>query len=129
MEILELIKNTSNDENQMVQRLAKAVTSLRMEDWSSKTISLFIASLENFKNTVETYNQKVDNNTQESNSYKLVFLSATGEEIVKTFEKIECSRKAALLKNDIETSLDEMGQAISEQEKRQVLMEILQKLC
>ncbi len=128
--ILELFIHSTNDEKQMVQRIAKAITSLRVEDWSSKTITLFLKQLAEFKNTVERHNEKIQSGkTNAANNYKLAFVSSTGEEVVRTFEKIEYSRKANLLKNEIETALEEMGQAISEQEKRQVLIEILEKLC
>lgn len=128
--ILELFAHATNDERQMVQRIAKAITSLRIEDWSSKTITLFLRLLNDFKDTVEGYNKKItENNQAAANNYKISFVSATGDEVVKSFEKIDYSRKAVLLKNEIETAIDEMGQAISEQEKRQVLIEILEKLC
>lgn len=61
--------------------------------------------------------------------YRLVFSDANGNESVKTFSKAEYSPKAKLLLNDITTALDEMGQSITEQEKRQVLLEALEKLC
>ena len=102
----------------------------QIEDWSSKTITLFLRLLNDFKDTVEGYNKKItENNQAAANNYKISFVSATGDEVVKSFEKIDYSRKAVLLKNEIETAIDEMGQAISEQEKRQVLIEILEKLC
>lgn len=128
--ILELFKNATNDERQMIQRLAKVLTSLRIEDWNSKTISLFIQSLLAFKDAVEAHNAKIGKGDVGSfNSYKVSFTSASGIETTRTFRKIEYSRRAVLLKNEIETALEEMGQAISEQEKRQVLIEILEKLC
>ena len=127
---LYLRRHATNDERQMVQRIAKAITSLRIEDWSSKTITLFLRLLNDFKDTVEGYNKKItENNQAAANNYKISFVSATGDEVVKSFEKIDYSRKAVLLKNEIETAIDEMAQAISEQEKRQVLIEILEKLC
>ena len=52
-----------------------------------------------------------------------------GNQITKRFEKVESSNRGKLLYNAITSSLDSMGQAISEQEKRQILMEILKKLC
>ena len=61
--------------------------------------------------------------------YRIVFLDNSGKEVVKTFGKTDYSAKAKLLLNEITTSLEEMGQAISEQEKRLVLMELLEKMC
>jgi hypothetical protein len=61
--------------------------------------------------------------------YKLVIVNKDGSEAVKTFGKTEYSQRAKLLLNEMTTSLEEMGQSISEQEKRQVLIELLEKLC
>ena len=42
---------------------------------------------------------------------------------------METSGKGRLLKNRLTDALDSFGQAISEAEKRQILMEVLKKLC
>ena len=44
-------------------------------------------------------------------------------------EKKEYSGRAKLLYNDITAAIEEMGQSISENEKRQILIEILERLC
>jgi hypothetical protein len=128
--ILSLMSSVTNDESAFVQRLAKAVTALRIEDWSSNTITVFLRDLRNFKDTIESYNNTSQRVTaDESNEYKIVFKDATGTEVTKTFGRVEYSGKAKILLNAIQTDLEEHSQAITEQEKRQVLMELLQKLC
>jgi hypothetical protein len=49
--------------------------------------------------------------------------------VLKCFDKTKYSNKAKLLLNEVRTAVEEMGQSITEQEKRQVLMELLEKLC
>lgn len=56
-------------------------------------------------------------------------MEADGSAITKSFERVEYSNRGKLLFNQITQSLDSMGHALSEQEKRQILMEILKKLC
>ena len=56
-------------------------------------------------------------------------MTSDGQEVVKSFSRSEYSQRAKLLYNDIMNSIDEMGQAITDQEKRQILFEILEKLC
>jgi len=126
--ILDLMKALSNDENTVIQRLAKAVTGLRIEDWGNDTIKLFITQLQKFKQTVEEYNSKNNKTNTSTDEYKLTF-KADGEEIVKSFSKTKYSPKAKLLLNEITNAIEEMGEAVSEQEKRQVLIDVLQKLC
>ena len=49
--------------------------------------------------------------------------------ITRRFDKVEISSRGKLLFNQITAAIESMGHAISEQEKRQVLMEVLKKLC
>ena len=48
---------------------------------------------------------------------------------MERFDKVETSKRGKLLYNAIESAITGMGQAISEQEKRQVLMDVLRELC
>jgi len=128
--ILELMKSITNDETLFVERLAKAVTSLRIDDWTVNTIDSFLNDITVFKESVEKFNNDCKIATTEaSNMYKIAFVSKSGDEVVKTFSKTEYSEKAKLLLNEITTALEEMGQSISQQEKRQVLIELLEKMC
>lgn len=61
--------------------------------------------------------------------YKICFSDKNGNEIVKTFDKVEYSGRGRLLYNEIATALEEMGQSISEGEKRQILMSFIEKMC
>ncbi|AII59477.1 hypothetical protein X793_03835 [Dehalococcoides mccartyi CG4] len=127
--ILSLMATVSNDESAFIQRLAKAVTSLRIEDWDAKMIELFLNDLKTFKKTVEEYDgHKYSDAKQNSDMYKVSFALENGIEVTKTFSKVTYSNKAKLLLSDLANSLDEMGESISEQEKRQVLMELLEKI-
>ena len=128
--ILGLMASPSNDETALVQRLAKAVTSLRIEDWNNNTIIVFLRDLRKFKETVEAYNDaKQQSAMSESDEYKITFKNDSGKEVTKTFGRVEYSGFAKILLNAIKTDLEEHGQSITEQEKRQVLMELLQNLC
>ena len=126
---LEIIKTVSNDEGAFVQRLAKVITSLRIEDWNEAMIATFIKDLITFKDTVDKYDSRTINDTSSVDTYKLITTNSDGSEVVKTFSKSEYSDRAKLLYNEITNSIEEMGQAITEQEKRQILIEILEKLC
>jgi hypothetical protein len=128
--ILELMKSITNDEVTFMERLGKAVTSLRIDDWNANTIEMFLKDLAALKETVEDFDKNyTDVNENASEMYRIIFVDKDGNEVVKTFSKTVYSDRAKLLLNEITTSLEEMGQAISEQEKRQVLMELLEKMC
>lgn len=128
-QILDLMKTITNDETTFTQRLAKAVTALRVEDWNEGTIATFIKDLIVFKETIEEYDSQIADETSAADSYKLITTDSEGREVVKTFNRSKYSNRAKLLYNEITNSIDEMGQSITEQEKRQILIEILEKLC
>ena len=127
--ILELMSNITNDESSFIQRLAKAITFLRIDDWNDDTANIFLHNLKAFKETIESFNKCRTNEKQGANSYEIVFTDINGEKIPRRFDKIEYSNRAKLLFNEMASHLDEYGQSITEQEKRQVLIELLEKLC
>lgn len=124
----------THDEHLFIGRLAKGLTGLRIEDWNSDIIGKFSKNLENSKNSLESYTFDKENHLEaeekaSATEYQVTFLNNDGSILVKHFEKTEIGNRAKLLKNDIESSIDEMGYSISEQEKRQVIMDVLRQLC
>lgn len=127
---LQHIQNTTNDENLFITRLVKLATGLRLEDWSKKTIEAYFESIEKYKKTAKDFHSSVQAETiNETSSYQVVFLDDEGVNTTRRFDKIDVSARGKLLFNQIMASLDAMGHSISEQEKRQVLMEVLKKIC
>ena len=128
--ILQLFRTVTNDEGAFVTKLARAVTGLRPDDWDNKTIEIFTTKLAQYKETAESYHK--DHNVENSASaknYMITFINEDGSTTIRSFERVETSKRGKLLYNQITRSLDAMGHSISEQEKRQILMGILQNLC
>lgn len=101
-----------------------------MDDWDSNTSTIFVEKLTQFKASAEAYRSSSETKTASSTSdYQVIFVSKGGERTIKSFERAEISKRGMLLHNQISKSLEAMGQAISEQEKRQVLIDILEKFC
>ena len=128
--IISLISSVTNDETTFISRLAKAVVGVRLDDWNSASVEKFSMSLSEFKKDVDNYNsENHDNDKKNKSSCTFTFVNASGEETTRIIEKTEYSGRAKLLYNDISSAIEEMGQSISEQEKRQILIEILEGLC
>jgi hypothetical protein len=127
--ILELMSTITNDEAMFIGRLAKAVTFLRIDDWNDDTVAAFLKDLKVFKDAVEDFNNQSDTDSTVAASYEIIFTDENGEKIPKRFDKAEYSDRAKLLLNEMNAHIDEYGQSITEQEKRQVLIELLEKLC
>ena len=64
-----------------------------------------------------------------ADAYQVTFIGENGETVTKRFSRITYSKRSKLLYNMVTDALDSMGQSISEQEKRQILMDILKELC
>ena len=124
------LRNVTNDEHTFIVRLAKLVTDLRVEDWDSKTADSFMERLTEYKLTAEEY--KGDSSADlsgETNAYLLTYIDENGGTVTKRFDKVEESKRGKLLMNSLFSDIESMGHSISEQEKRQILMEVLKKLC
>ena len=123
-------REVTNDEKTFVIQLAKLATDLRIEDWDEKTVDLFIERLKEYKSTAEEFSGDTISDIGDStNAYSLTYIDETGGTVTKRFDKVEQSKRGKLLMNSLLGDIESMGHSISEQEKRQVLMEVLKKLC
>lgn len=128
--MIHLFQTATNDEKTLIARIAKMATDLRMEDWRESTMESALDTLRANKKTAESFHSEPTFSKQAvTDGYQLTFVGEDGAAIVKKFQRVEISARAKLLYNSISTTIDGMGQSITEQEKRQVLMEILKKLC
>lgn len=128
---LALFKSITNDEETFIARLAKIATDLRIEDWDDNTHGRFTRNITKYKSTAEQYHAKNDqlNNVSSDNNYQVTFIDDTGATTTKRFDRVEITKRGKLLLNALTSDIESMGHSISEQEKRQILMEVLKKLC
>lgn len=133
--LLELFRIVPNDEATFIARLAKLVTDLRLEDWDDTTLDLCIERLKQYKETAEAFHtvraegQEIEPATGDTTTYQITFPTNDGKAVTKRFAQVQYGSRGKLLYNQITSALASMGQALSEQEKRQIMMEILEKLC
>ena len=128
---LGLFKSITNDDELTITRLAKLATDLRIEDWDEKVVGLFCSNIKRYKETAEAYHSEVKEaaNAQNTSTYQITFLDDKGVAVTKRFNSVEGTGKGKLLHNQVTAALESMGRSISDQEKRQILMEILKELC
>ena len=127
--ILSLIENSTNDEYNFINKLAKAITQLRIEDWDDSKVSKFLEKVSMFKSNIDDFNIQSTENKSSNTSYELIFANADGIRIPKRFERECYGPIAQILKNEMTSQIEEYGQAITDSEKRQVLIELLEDLC
>ena len=110
--------------------MAKAVTGLRTEDWNAQTVDVYVEKLAQHKQTAESHHKEhVFENAVADSNYQIAFVNGDGGTTTRSFERVNISARGKLLYNQITKALEAMGQAIPEQEKRQILVEILKELC
>lgn len=128
---LTIFKTITNDDDATISKLARLATDLRIEDWDEKSKLKFEDNLLRFKETAESYrNAKVMEETVgDSSVYQISFTDDAGTVVTKRFERTESTKRGKLLHNQVTAALDSMGRSITDQEKRQILMEILKGLC
>lgn len=132
-----LIKENIQNNDLCLDKLATILTGIRIEDWNDKTKNEFFSEINNIKNTVEKYDkdslhiktesQNIVDDMVIDNEYVIISYNDSNEKNIKRIKKIEYrnNKRANLLKNEIETSIDEMGESMSNEEMRQVLLEIV----
>lgn len=125
---LDVIRNATEDSETLIAKLAKVSTGLRLEDWDDGTIDIFYSQVSIYRQTAEKFHGQLDQDEHGTSEYELRFKNGARSE-VKRFDRVESSNKGKLLYNSIMAEIESMGTSISEQEKRQVLMDILQKMC
>lgn len=127
--IFTYIETEKSDEIGLFNKIARHLTGLRITDWEDQNIIYYINALTRFKEEVEEINNKEANQSVGSNGiYKIIYIDENGNEEIKTLTKVEKSSKAQLLNNDVLSLLEDFGSAITTNEKRQVLLEILKNL-
>lgn len=128
--LLNICLSITPDENRFVEELARASTGLRIDDWGEITIDGFLRAVREFVDTINSYNSRLITSGKEvvAGSYKISYIDESGEETYKTFDRAELSDVAKLLYNDIDAMLtEEYGESLSANEKRQVLISIIEK--
>lgn len=127
-QVLSALMAANGDDRVTVNRLAKAATSLRIDDWNDARFEDFMRVVQDMKAEVEGVSSTGANN-ESTNTVGIVFVDSDGVTRQKTFNVIECSGRSRLLKNSILACLSEMGGALRPEEKRQIVFEVLEGLC
>lgn len=126
-QVLGAVMLASGDDFVTVNRIAKAATALRMDDWNDNRFADFLRIVEGMKAEVESAKEEADDSLKDK--VVISFTASDGTVTQKEFAPVEASKRSRLLKNEIVSCLSDMGAALSPEEKRQVVFEVLKGLC
>jgi len=112
--------NTYNDK-EIIENISNIIVGRYIEDWQEDTYNEFFENLNNIFNEIK----KLENS--DFGEQERIVISDGRGEIQKYINTSEISLLGNTLKNNIEDSIEEYGDAISESEKIKVLLQIIKK--
>lgn len=123
--VLNFVENLeTEDEVAIVEKLTNMVTGLNVEDWNDDILKEYLMEIGRIKHTIDSYTDEVavENNLSYQISYNI-----DGKIVERTFEHEEVSQIGSTLINDVEQIFEDYGDSIDANEKRNILMKLLQK--
>lgn len=129
-QILAAVRGSTSDTRATVARIAKAATSLRIEDWNDAMFKSFAEQVAKVKVEAESFEaEEAGAAAGGGASLSISFADEQGRECRKVFASVECPGRARLLRSSIESCIAEMGASLSPDEKRQVVFDVLRGMC
>ena len=125
--IIGAIIGATPDDQKTALQIAKTANTLRIEDWNAERFKECLSRVAEAKHEADSLEDSRDQDL--SGTLSISFIDSKGKPQVRTFNAVECSRRAKLLKNSLRSCLSDMGGALSSDEKRQTVFEILEELC
>lgn len=126
--VLDLIASfSSENKSEFSKKLLLTLSGIRPEDWSDLTIKNIVPSFKDIINEVELF-KDVINEISATSEVTISYIDQNGKKINRTFYKSTVSPTGELLKNLLEGFITEYGDAITNNEKRQIIISLLEKL-
>lgn len=125
---LDIAKHPNNDEFKLIESIARALFNLRMGDFNDEIMNCFIEGVRSVRNDILAYNAGAETATTAAGSYKIVYADENGNFVTRQFNATENSQEGQFLYNDLTSAIEEYGESISSDEKRQILFRILKEL-
>lgn len=113
---------TTHDDNVIINKVCKIVTGFYIEDWKIDDINNYLAELNEIK-------KKVENTIIRTEEIQTITLMSGDKKIEKTISSdIEISALGSTMKNNIEEIIEEYGNSLNEEEKINILLDIIKKI-
>lgn len=124
LEFLKKLQSNTDDEK-VLQELANVVTSFGIDYWNDNKIEDFEETL---KKVIAQLNDYVVSDDLSDDEIKIIIQSG-GEELRTTqFDKQELSGNGQIMFNKMKATINNFGQAISQEEKMQIIARLLEEV-
>src|SRR5574344_2358883 len=132
--LIPIFENVTNDDMSTLENIVTVVTGLSIDDWTDETVIVYSERLRELLTTLRSFVPNKHTSTDKKlltnqKEYVIQFVGDNGKKYEKIFEQVECSKRAEILNHELGRTIEEMGQSVTEREKRQVLINLLEKLC
>jgi len=123
--VLKLIPEISKkSDDYIIEKLAIIVIGLSIEDWQDDNVEQYLHDIQEIKDTITNYRKEEE--IESSHSYNVSFF-INDKQVNKSFESTNISTLGTTLYNNIEEALDDYVDSIDVNEKRNILMKLLEK--
>jgi hypothetical protein len=112
------------DDNEVIERIARLVTGLNVEDWNDEILQGYIESLNRAIETVGNYKDEIA--ADRSESYQITFYTH-GEKVEKVFEEEQITPIGSTLYDEVDQIFEEYADSIDINEKRNILMKLMKR--
>ena len=113
---------STHDDFEIINRICNIVTGFYIEDWKFELIDDYIKGLKEIKD-------KVENSTTNDSDIQTITLINGDKKIEKTISSdIEITALGTTMKNNIEEIIEEYGNSLNEEEKINILLDIIKKI-
>lgn len=121
--LMDYIENmNTHDDNEIINKICKYVTGFYIEDWK-------VNDIENYLNELKGIKQKVETTTIKTDEIQTITLTSGDKKVEKTISSdIEISALGSTMKNNIEEIIEEYGNSLNEEEKINILLDIIKKI-
>lgn len=121
--MLEYLSDIStHDDMEIINKLCKIITGFYIEDWRIDDVNTYIYSLIEIKN-------KVENTIVKKSNIQTITLMCGENTIEKTISSdVEISALGSTMKNNIEEIIEEYGESLNEEEKINILLDIIKRI-
>lgn len=125
--MLDYISNMNLDmtDSEIVQELGRIVTGFEVEYWNDSKVEDFY---EAFLKMVRQLNDYIVQKTVGSDEIKITINTGNDKEKITQFNKIELSGTSQMMFNKMKATIDNFGEAISYEEKMQVLAKLFSEV-
>jgi hypothetical protein len=118
-------ENSSYDDYDVISRLAKSITMLAVEDWNDETVTFFLKEIESYIKMINEF--EFEETPGVNNGYIGLSLNYDGKVFEKNITETEISGIAETALNNIESELEDYGDAITAQERVALLLKLLHR--